>query len=150
VDIEQAVLRVQAAYPRIYLACHSRHQNARTTSQKLSQRDASLLAHLCEDHAVSQSDLARHMGVAKSTLSEALSGLEALGLAARHTNSSDGRGTLILRTPAGTRAMSDGSVLESARLAELLELLTSDERRRAVEGLELIAGASRQLQERTN
>jgi len=146
VDIEESLVRVQAAYPRIYLACHSRHRNARSTPQKLSQRGASLLAHLSESKSVSHGDLAYHMGIAKSTLSEALDGLEELGFATRHADDADARNTLILRTPAGTRAMSDGSVLESGRLRELLGKLTEDERRRAIEGLELIACAG----ERTN
>jgi hypothetical protein len=82
-ELDQSVVRVQAAYPRIYLACHTRHQNARSTADKISQRDGSLLAHLDEARAVGQSDLARHMSVAKSTLSEALAGLEECGFVAR-------------------------------------------------------------------
>ena len=144
-DIEESLVRVQAAYPRIYLACHSRHQSARTTPQKLSQRDATLLAHLTETEAVSHSDLAHHMGIAKSTLSEALSGLEELGFVVRRSDDNDARGTLILRTSAGTRAMSDGSVLESGRLRELLGKLTEEDRRRAIEGLELMARAAERV-----
>jgi DNA-binding MarR family transcriptional regulator len=145
VDIEESLVRVQAAYPRIYLACHSRHQNVRTTPQKLSQRDASLLAHLTETDAVPHCDLAHHMGIAKSTLSEDLSGLEELGFVIRRTDADDARGTLISRTAAGTRAMSDGPVLESARLRELLGKLTEEERRRAIEGLELMARAGERV-----
>ena len=47
----------------------------------------------------------------------------------------------LLRTPAGASAMSGSSVLESVRLRRLLNALTGPERRRAVEGLELLAGA---------
>lgn len=141
-DSDEALLRIQAAFPRIYLACHSRHQNARTTTHRLSQRDATLLAHLSEREAVSQSCLARHVGVAKSTLSEALAALEDCGLIVRRTDGKDARGAMIFRTPSGTRAMSSGSVLETARLRRLLDSLTSEERRRAAEGLELIARAA--------
>ena len=141
-ELEEAVIRVQTAYPRIYLACHSRHQNARTTEHKLSPRDASLLAHLSERDAVAQSDLASHMGVAKSTLSEALSGLEEAGFVARRPASNDGRRSLLLRTASGTAAFRSGSVLESERLLNVLAILTGEERVRAVEGLELIARAA--------
>ena len=41
-ESEDALLRIQSAYPRIYLACHSRHQK--------SQRDGTLLAHLSEQN----------------------------------------------------------------------------------------------------
>ena len=115
-DSAEAQHRIQAAYPRIYLACHSQHQNARTTPQKLSQRDATLLAHLHPTQETSQSDLARHIGVAKSTLSEALAVLEETGYVLRRNGETDSRGVQILRTPAGILAMSAGSVLDSARL----------------------------------
>jgi len=141
-ESEEALLRVQSAYPRIYLACHSRHQNARTTAHKLSQRDATLLAHLSEREPVSQSDLGRHIGVAKSTVSEALAGLEECGFIVRQPDGADSRGALIFRTASGTAAMSSGSVLETERLRELLEVMTAEERYRAVEGLELIARAA--------
>lgn len=146
-ELREALIRVQTAYPRIYLACHSRHQNARTTAHKLSPRDSSLLAHLSEREAVAQADLARHMGVAKSTLSEALSGLEEHGFVVREPRTEDGRGALILRTPAGSEAMSSGSVLETERLLQVLEAMTGEERIRAVEGLELIARAARRAME---
>jgi DNA-binding MarR family transcriptional regulator len=139
-ELEQSVVRVQAAYPRIYLACHTRHQNARSTADKISQRDGSLLAHLDEARAVAQSDLARHMSVAKSTLSEALAGLEECGYVARE-------GGAIRRTAKGTAAMSNGSVLEPERLRAILEMLTVEERQRAVEGLELIALGAERLSE---
>lgn len=144
-DLQKALLRVQAAYPRIYLACHSRHQNARTTPDKLSQRDGALLAHLDEDQWISQSDLARHMGLAKSTLSEALSGLEEAGFAVREADQPDSRGARVRRTPKGSSAMSNGSVLEPERLRRLLDALTLEERRYAVEGLEVLARASERI-----
>lgn len=137
-NLKEALIRVQSAYPRIYLACHTRHQNARTTPHKLSQRDATLLAHLDERQPLSQAALGRHIGVAKSTLSEALSGLEKLGYVARAPN---GRGVLLIRTPAGTQAMSQGSVLESRRLRQLLGALSGSERQAAIEGIELLARA---------
>jgi DNA-binding MarR family transcriptional regulator len=97
-----------------------------------------LLAHLDEDHYVSQSQLARHMGLAKSTLSEALTGLEEMGFALREPQG-------VRRTPKGSEAMSRGSVLEPERLRLLLEALTVEERRRAVEGLELLAQATERI-----
>ena len=132
-EIEESLIRVQTAYPRIYLACHSRHQNTRTN--EISQRDGALLAHLDGSRPTAQGELARHMGVAKSTLSEALSSLEERGFVAR-----DEAG--ILRTAKGTEAMSNGSVLEPELLRRLLGLLSEQERRRAVDGLVLLARAA--------
>jgi DNA-binding MarR family transcriptional regulator len=144
-DLEESVVRVQAAYPRIYLACHSRHQNARSTAEQLSQRDASLLAHLHERDAVTQADLARHMSVAKSTLSEALAGLEERGFVLRGSSEQDGRGASVRRTRRGTEAMSGASVLESDRLRGVLAALSPDELQCAIEGLELIARAAERV-----
>jgi len=138
-NLQQALVRVQSAYPRIYLACHTRHQNARTTPDKLSPRDATLIAHLDEAKPLSQATLARHVSVAKSTLSEALSWLEEMGYVARTTK---GRSVLLVRTAAGTRAMSRGSVLESGLLRQLLRTLSGPEREVAVEGIELLAMAA--------
>jgi DNA-binding MarR family transcriptional regulator len=142
-ELEDSVLRVQTAYPRIYLACHSRHQNARTN--QLSQRDGALLAHLAETHPVAQTDLARHLGVAKSTLSEALTSLAERGLIIRESQAGDVRGAEIRRRRAGSLAMSNSSVLEPARLARILGMLTEDERQRAVDGMELIAKACERM-----
>ena len=134
-QIEDAILRVQTAYPRVYLACHSRHQNKRTTAAQLSPRDATLLAHLSETEPVTQNDLAGHVGIGKSTLSEAISSLEEVGYVVRNG--------AVYRTSAGSKAMSGGSVLETARLRELLSHLNAEERRHAVEGLELLAEGAR-------
>ncbi len=140
--IEEAVLRIQAAYPRVYLACHTEHQTARVTGQELSQRDATILSHVNEREAVQQGVLARHLGIAKSTLSEALAFLEKREFIRRETDPADPRGVLVWRTKAGSSAMSAGSVLQSGQLALLLHQLTEEERVRAVAGLELLARAA--------
>ncbi|MBI4907073.1 MAG: winged helix-turn-helix transcriptional regulator [Acidobacteria bacterium] len=142
ITVEEALLRVQSAYPRIYLACHTEHQTARVTGQELSQRDATILAHLNEQDPVQQGVLVSHLGIAKSTLSEALAYLEKRSLICRKTDPADPRAVLVSRTSAGSQAMSGGSVLQSSRLTLLLDQLTSDERRRAVDGLELLARAA--------
>ena len=134
--IEEALIRVQCAYPKIYLACHARHQNSKTTGVQLSQRDSTVLAHLDESVAFGQGELARHMGVAKSTCSETVDGLVERGFVARLKS---GRSIGLLRTARGTSAMSGSSVLESARLRRLLRRLDEDGLARVVAGLELLA-----------
>jgi len=97
-----------------------------------------LLAHLDEHQRLSQGMLARHLGLSKSTLSEALSWLDEMGYV---TRSAKGRAVLLARTAAGTRAMSQSSVLESTRLRQLLTALSDPEREVAIEGIELLARA---------
>ena len=41
--IDQAVERVQFAYPQIYFACHARHERTRSTARELSARDSQIL-----------------------------------------------------------------------------------------------------------
>lgn len=142
--LEEAVIRAQSAYPKIYLACHTRHRNARTTPDKLSQRDGAILAHLDGAVPLAQSALARHMGLAKSTLSEALSGLEAAGYVSR---TRAGRETLLLRTARGTSAMSRGSVLEPRRLRRILRALSDAQLSAAIRGIEILAGATKPAME---
>ncbi len=86
--IEEALIRVQCAYPKIYPACHARHQNAKTTGVQLSQLDCTVLAHLDESVAIGQGELARHMGVAKSTFSQTVDAWVERGFVARLRRSS--------------------------------------------------------------
>src|ERR1044072_4415917 len=88
--IDQAIHIVQVSFPQVYLACHTRHQRKRSTEHRLSQRDASILAHLDIAAPMSQAKLASRLGFARSTLSEALKRLIAPGYA---TNPVRGRRT---------------------------------------------------------
>jgi DNA-binding MarR family transcriptional regulator len=139
------VRRIQRAYPQIYLACHVHH----TTSSRahgLSQRDADVLAHLDEHSPVTAGALARHLGVAASTLSEAIDDLEARGFAERRRSAGRDRRRVELRiTKAGVAAMQAGSVLDAARVAALLAEMPPRERGAAVRGIERIAASARVL-----
>lgn len=136
------VERIQRAYPRIYLACHVRHVRARSTVQRLSANDSTVLAHLDRTVPVTAGDLARHLGIGKSTLSATVSRLERLGYIRRRPKAGDRRAVDLLLTPVGGRAMAATSVLDPARLEILLGRLTTADRQRAVEGLELLAAAA--------
>ncbi len=139
-QVQEAVLRVQHAFPRIYHSCHQDHQNARTTKHHLSQRDATILAHLSSSVPTAQKHLGLHLGLAKSTLSEALAWLVKCGYLTRQP--AEGREMNLLLTAVGEEAVSSSSVLEPARLTEVLELLSAADRTKAIEGLELLAAAA--------
>jgi DNA-binding MarR family transcriptional regulator len=142
---DEAVLRIQLAYPKIYLACHKQHQNARTTPHGLSPRDSSLLAHLDPVHPVEQAELGRHLGLAKSTLSEAMAWLVECGFALR-AKAENGRGQAFLLSAKGVEAVSESSVLESSALARLVAAL-GDARDAAIAGLERIAATAAALED---
>lgn len=138
-SVDQAVRVVQAAYPRIYLACHTRHQRARSTAHRLSARDAAILAHLDEQRSIASAELARHMSVGRPTMSEALKRLRALGFVERVTGSA-----AVVLTPNGSRAIRETSVLEVARLIAILSRVSARDRLLICRGLERFVRACRE------
>ena len=136
---------VQTCYPKIYLACHTRHQRAATSDTGLSPRDSSLLAHLDERRPTTPTELARHLGVSKSTMSAAIKRLRALAYVVISTDPRDGRTVLLHLAPKGAAAMRASSVLEPARVRRLLGTLCSSDRRAALHGLALLADAAQRM-----
>jgi DNA-binding MarR family transcriptional regulator len=142
---ERAVRAVQRWYPQIYFACHTRHQRAASSEVALSAHDSAILAHLDEDRPIAAAALARHLGVGAPTLSATLTRLAALGYITRTPRAGDRRVADLRLSKAGGRAMASSSVLEAARVAAVLRELTADEQRLALEGLALLARASREV-----
>jgi MarR family transcriptional regulator, organic hydroperoxide resistance regulator len=136
---------IQRCYPQIYLACHVRHVRAASTPHRLSARDSSLLVHLSPGQPVTPGTLAAHMGVGASSLSAAIRRLSRLGYLRREQNPRDRRVAALTLTAQGAKAMAATSVLDSARVAALLEKLTPAQRKRALDGMELLAQAAQQL-----
>jgi DNA-binding MarR family transcriptional regulator len=134
---------VQVAYPQIYFACHTRHVRRASTATQLSATDSTLLAHLDEVEAVRATALAKHLGVAASTLSAAIARLAALGYVEQRRGARDGRVVDLLLSSNGAAAMQASSVLESARVSQMLAQLTAAERKRALDGLALLGRAAR-------
>lgn len=150
-SFEQTLQLIQAAYPQVYLACHTRHQRKRSTSHRLSARDSSILAHLSDTAQTTPSRLAAHLGVARSTLSEALKRLTALGYttsAPRQPAAGRRGGVGVLLTAKGLRAITDTSVLETARLRALLETMSDAERGRVARGMGALSAACGRLRPR--
>lgn len=142
VTLDHTLRIVQRVYPQVYLACHTRHQRKRSTAHRLSARDSTILAHLSETERIAPATLAAHLGVARSTLSEALKKLQQRGFVLTSPRmSTAGRrgGTDIRLTPRGRSAIADTSVLETERLHELLLSLTAAEHRAITRGMRALA-----------
>ena len=137
------VRMIQTAYPQIYFACHTRHVRRGSTATQLSATDSTLLAHLDEDEGVRSTQLARHLGLAASTLSAAIARLAALGYVVQQRDRRDGRAIELRLSTKGAVAMQASSVLDSARVKKMLNALKTGERRRALDGLALLAKAAR-------
>jgi MarR family transcriptional regulator, organic hydroperoxide resistance regulator len=141
---DREVRLLQVAYPQIYLACHTRHVRRRSSPTGLSATDSSLLAHLDEARGIRPTALARHLGVAASTLSAAIARLTAHGYVVQQRDTGDRRATALVLSVKGARAMQASSVLETARVRRVLERLSTAERSRALDGLTLLARAARE------
>lgn len=145
--IEHALQIIQVAYPQVYLACHTRHQRKRTTQHALSARDSSILSHLDVQTPTTPAKLARHLGIARSTLSEAIKHLTELGYtqqSARETTAGSRGGVGISLTPKGLEAMRETSVLEEPRLRAVLRHLTASQLRDVARGMNALAMGCRQ------
>jgi DNA-binding MarR family transcriptional regulator len=88
------------------------------------------------------------LGVRGSTLSAAIKRLEKLGYLRRERMLRDRRTMALALTPQGAQAMAETSVLDSERVAAVLARLNHKEKKRALEGLELLARAARQVMEK--
>lgn len=139
------VRAVQAHYPQIYLACHTRHPRRPSTSAHVSAGDSMILGHLDTGQPMRTGDLARHLGVVPSTLSAAVKRLAAQGYVTRTRDRADRRAIGLRLSAAGARAMQGGSVLDTRRVTAMLSRLTAAERARALDGLALLARASRSI-----
>lgn len=140
--IEHALQIIQVAYPQVYLACHTRHQRKRTTAHALTARDSSILSHLDVRTLTTPAKLARHLGIARSTLSEAIKHLTALGYteqSARETTAGNRGGVGISLTAKGLEAMRETSVLEEPRLRAVLQQLTAAQLRDVARGMNALA-----------
>lgn len=134
---------VQVAYPQIYFACHTRHIRRASTPERLSAADSTLLAHLDERRPVRSTALARHLGVANSTLSAAIARLAKQGYVVQSRDAADRRAIELRLSRKGTAAMQASSVLDTPLVRKMLERLTASERKRALDGLALLARAAR-------
>src|SRR5688572_17252269 len=139
------VFEVQRLYPQIYIACHTDHVRAASTTWRISSQDASILVHLDRDSGLSPRALADHLGVAPSTLSAAIARLSELGYLTSEPNDTDRRKRELRLTARGAEAIAGTSVLDAERVKALLEKLKPDERKAAVRGLALLAQAARRL-----
>jgi len=141
-DVARTGKIVQTSFPQIYLACHTRHQRKKSTPHRLSARDSSILAHLDEREPVSPARLAKHLGVAASTVSEALKKLARLGFIVPE-NESAKRRTNVLLSALGAAAIRDTSVLETEKLEAILRGLTRSEMKSVAMGMATLGNACR-------
>ena len=143
--IQHAIERIQFCYPQVYYACHTRHVRARSSASHLSTRDSEILVHLDRKTPLTLTELASHMDLSRSTLSEAVSKLETYGYVAKAPRDRrDRRQIGIVLTKKGVDAVRQASVLEARRLRGVLAHLSAADLSAVIGGLETFALACRQ------
>ncbi|HJR43520.1 MAG TPA: MarR family winged helix-turn-helix transcriptional regulator [Gemmatimonadaceae bacterium] len=135
------------AYPRIYFACHRRHVRDPKSGKALSAHQASILDHLDSVEPTSLNGLAAHMGVTPSTMSIAIDRLVRRRYVERARDPQDGRRVHLRLTENGERIKQASSVLDPARVRDLLRHLSPAERNDGLRGLALLARAAGQSME---
>jgi len=143
-SIGETMTAVMTLYPRIYFACHTRHVRDPQSQRMLSRHQASILDHLDELEPTTVMDLAGHMGVTPATMSLAIDRLERKGYVVRLRDAKDRRRVHVRLTTAGVRVREASSVLDPTRVESLVARLSDEERRRAVDGLALLARAAQE------
>lgn len=146
-DLDSDAEQVQRAYPEIYFACHVAHTRRRSTSLDLSAQDCVYLGHLDLDKPITPHHLARHLGIADSTLSAFLKRMQDQGYIERRSSSRSRREAELRLTPKGVATMRAASIIDFDRVRSVLARLGASERRRAVTGIRLLAEACRVTRE---
>jgi MarR family transcriptional regulator, organic hydroperoxide resistance regulator len=141
--------RVLRDYPRIYFACHRRHTRDPQTGDVVSLRHVQILDHLDSIQSVSLTELADHLGVTLGTASVAIDRLVKRGYVSRVPDDADRRRIHLRLTAAGARVCAAHSVLDPELVDQLLGVLSGDDRRRALDGLELLASAATRASQRS-
>ena len=140
--------RVLQSYPKIYLACHTRHLRDDETGKSLSPRLGSILDHLDTNPPLTLSSLAKHLDVTESTVSLQVDKLQRGGYVRRVPDTGDRRRVLVLLTPRGKRIKEQNSVLDADLVREMISLLRPRELETALSGLDLLAEAADRLMNR--
>lgn len=129
-------------YPKIYLACHTKHVTDKDNGVKLTAKQASILDHLDMDKPITLFDLAMHMGVTPSTMSLSVDRVIKLGYIKKEKDKEDGRKTNLTLSLSGYKIKQTKSVLDEKRVKAVLEKLSTAQRKQALDGLALLAWAA--------
>ena len=108
-------------------------------SSDLSQHERQLLHHIQVGRKVPLGEVARHLGIPKSSASEQVKSLERRGFLTRGRDRSDERRLAITLTPKGAARVRSDSVLDLKRLALALKSMTKSDVEALLRGLDQLA-----------
>lgn len=133
------------AYVRIYFACHARSVTDPKKRSTISTNQANVLEYLDTEEGTTVLDLARHLGVAPSTMSLTLDRLERGTFIQRRKDPTDGRRTLVFLTSEGDRIKRRQQVLEPDLIAAMLGRMSTTKRKEAISVLRSLTEAATEL-----
>jgi DNA-binding MarR family transcriptional regulator len=108
----------------------------------LSQHERQLLDHIPAENGIPLGDVARHLGIPKSSASEQVKSLERRGFLIRRRDPDDERRLSIVLTAEGRARVRGNSVLDLDRLAAALRKLSAGDRRVLLAGLGRLAAVT--------
>jgi DNA-binding MarR family transcriptional regulator len=109
----------------------------------LSQHERQLLHHVPSDGGIPLGDVARHLGIPKSSASEQVKSLERRGFLTRRRDRKDERRLAIVLTEAGVARLRSDSILDVVRVRAALKNLSPAQRTALFDGLDRLAAAPR-------
>jgi MarR family transcriptional regulator, organic hydroperoxide resistance regulator len=110
--------------------------------EDLTQHERQLLHHVGAEKGVPLQEVARHLGIPKSSASERVKSLERRGFLTRRRDPEDERRLSIVLTETGVARVRRDSVLDLVRLAAALRKISAEDRKALVAGLEHLAAAA--------
>jgi DNA-binding MarR family transcriptional regulator len=110
--------------------------------EDLSQHELQLLHHVDDERGVPLGEVARHLGIPKSSASERVKSLERRGFLTRSRDPEDERRLSIVLTDRGVARVKRDSVLDLVRLAAALKKISAEDRKTLLASLELLATAA--------
>lgn len=140
--IKDDISLLMTFYPKIYLACHTRHVNDPVKGVKLTAHQGSVLDHLDLEESITMQELALHLGVTPSTMSITIDRLARLGYVKRVKDKRDSRRVNLFLTAHGNKIKKSKSVLDASRVRAMLARLTEKERAAALKGLGILSSAA--------
>ena len=133
---------VLSALPRVLFACRPRAVPDQADRPGVSPHQAHILSQLDGEDPTMVGELAESLGVTASTMSLNLKRLREAGLVVCERDPDDRRVMNVRLTEAGEQARDAARPLDVDRVDALLEGLWPEDRRRALEGLAILADAA--------
>jgi len=110
--------------------------------EDLTQHERQLLHHVGGVRGIALHEVARHLGIPKSSASERVKSLERRGFLTRRRDPEDERRLSIVLTDSGVARVRRDSVLDPVRLAAALKRISAEDRKALLAALEHLAAAA--------